>query len=113
VITLSGNYEQILNYFVAMDCLFFGLSATCIFVFRARDARATASGGAGSVRTPGYRVPGHPWTTGLFITACWLVVGSSFYKYPTNSLIGAAIVVAGIPLYFLWGTRRVGKEDLV
>jgi APA family basic amino acid/polyamine antiporter len=113
VITLSGNYEQILNYFVAMDCLFFGLSATCIFVFRARDARAAASGGAGSVRTPGYRVPGHPWTTGLFITACWLVVGSSFYKYPTNSLIGAAIVVAGIPLYFFWGARRVGKEDLV
>jgi APA family basic amino acid/polyamine antiporter len=111
VITLSGNYEQILNYFVAMDCLFFGLSATCLFVFRRRDARASID--SRPAPTYGYRVPGHPWTTGLFIIACWLVVGSSFYKYPTNSLIGAAIVVAGIPLYFLWEARRVRKEDPV
>jgi APA family basic amino acid/polyamine antiporter len=111
VITLSGNYEQILNYFVAMDCLFFGLSATCLFVFRARDARAIVRGGAGSVRTPGYRVPGHPWTTGLFIAACWLVVGSSFYKYPMNSLIGAAIVAASVPIYFLWGARNARNRN--
>jgi APA family basic amino acid/polyamine antiporter len=101
VIALSGSYEQILNYFVAMDCLFFGLSATCIFVFRRREARA----GTVSSKGPacGYLVPGHPWTTAVFIVACWLVVASSFYKYPTNSLIGAAIVAAGIPLYFFWG----------
>ena len=101
VITLLGNYEQILNYFVAMDCLFFGLSATCIFVFRRRDARRRE----GNAQTYGYRIPFHPWTTVMFIGACWLVVGSSFYKYPTNSLIGLGIVAAAAPVYFLWGTR--------
>jgi APA family basic amino acid/polyamine antiporter len=103
-IALAGNYEQILNYFVAMDCLFFGLTATCIFVFRRRDAR-----GIGLAKAPsyGYRVPGHPWTTGFFITACWLVVASTLYKYPTNSLIGLAIVTAGIPIYFMWGVRQI------
>ena len=106
VIALSGSYEQILNYFVAMDCLFFGLTATCIFVFRRRDAR-TATGDYG------YRVPGHPWTTGLFITACWLVVASSFYTYLTNSLIGLAIVTGAVPMYFLWGQRGARKADSV
>ncbi len=104
VIALSGSYEQILNYFVAMDCLFFGLTATCIFVFRRRDARAGTDSHTAPVFS--YRVPGHPWTTGFFITACWLVVGSSFYKYPTNSLIGLAIVATAIPIYFLWGARN-------
>jgi APA family basic amino acid/polyamine antiporter len=94
-----------------MDCVFFGLTATCLFVFRARDARATADGGGMVMKASDYRVPGHPWTTGLFIPVCWLVVGSSFYKYPTNSLIGAAIVVAGIPVYFIWGTRRARTRN--
>jgi APA family basic amino acid/polyamine antiporter len=113
VIALSGSYDQILNYFVAMDCLFFGLSATCIFVFRSRDARVAASvpSQAGEATHYGYRVPGHPWTTLFFIAACWLVVVSSFYKYPANSLIGAAIVATGIPLYFFWGARRGRKEN--
>ena len=42
VITLTGKYEQILNYVVSMDFLFFGLTATCIFIFRRRDARDPA-----------------------------------------------------------------------
>ena len=108
-IALAGNYEQILNYFVAMDCLFFGLTATCIFVFRRRDARGTT--GSAKPPTYGYRVPGHPWTTGFFITACWLVVASTLYKYPTNSLIGVAIVAMGIPIYFIWGVRQVRKVN--
>jgi len=39
VIALSGRYEQILNYVIAMDFLFFGLTATTIFVFRSRAVR--------------------------------------------------------------------------
>ena len=36
---LLGTYEQILSYVVVMDWLFFGLSASCLFVFRARDTK--------------------------------------------------------------------------
>ncbi|MBV9435086.1 MAG: amino acid permease, partial [Acidobacteria bacterium] len=36
VIMLTGRYEQILNYVVSMDFIFFGLSAACLFVFRRR-----------------------------------------------------------------------------
>jgi APA family basic amino acid/polyamine antiporter len=102
VISLSGSYEQILNYFISIDSLFFGLSATCLFVLRRREARAAA---AGTSPAPGYRVPGHPWTTLFFIICCWLIVASTLYKYPANSLIGVAIVAAGIPVYFLWSSR--------
>src|SRR5579863_8111820 len=92
VIALSGRYEQILNYVVSVDFIFFGLTATCLFVFRRRHA------GDG----PGYRAPGHPWTTALFVAASWLVVINTIYTYPGNSLIGVAIMLAGIPAYFFW-----------
>ena len=96
VIALSGRYEQILNYVVSVDFIFFGLTATCLFVFRRR--------GAGDAS--GYRAPGHPATTALFVAACWLVVINTVYTYPANSAIGMGIVAAGIPAYFFWSWRK-------
>ena len=39
VLALSGSYEQILSYVIAMNFLFFGLSASCLFVLRRRERR--------------------------------------------------------------------------
>src|SRR5439155_1949882 len=36
VITLSGRYEQILNYVISVDVIFFALTAATVFVFRCR-----------------------------------------------------------------------------
>ena len=101
VIALSGRYDQILSYVVSMDFLFFGLTATCIFVFRGRDRAAAPP-------VPGFaRVPGHPTTTVLFIAACWLVVANAIARFPINTAIGMGILFAGVPVYFAWA--RGGK----
>jgi len=122
VIALSGKYEQILNYVVSVDFIWFGLTAASVFVFRRRAALArrldmradatTTDAARDAVDDPhnaridsqnaGYKVPGHPVTTALFVIACWLIVISTVYKYPAQSLIGIMIVVAGIPAYFFW-----------
>jgi basic amino acid/polyamine antiporter, APA family len=96
IITLSGRYEQILNYVVSADFIFFGLTATCIFVFRRNEAKDS---------TVQWRIPGHPFSTIVFIAICWLVVLSTIYEYPQNSVIGLALIAAGIPVYFIW--RRI------
>jgi basic amino acid/polyamine antiporter, APA family len=93
VVALSGRYEQILNYVVSMDFLFFGLTGAALFVFRRREGPAI---------TEGYRVPWHPFTTGLFVLVCWLVVANTIYKYPMNSLLGMAILLLGAPAYVFW-----------
>jgi Amino acid transporters len=95
IISFWGRYEQILNYVVSMDFIFFGLTACCIFVFRKREGLpATAK-----------RTPGHPFTTLLFIAACWLVVINTIMRYPSNTLIGVAILAAGVPAYIFWSKR--------
>jgi APA family basic amino acid/polyamine antiporter len=106
VIALSGRYEQILSYVVSMDFLFFGLTATCLFVFRRRDALARAREQG---QSPGYATPGHPVTTALFVAASWLVVINTIYKYPRNTAVGFAILLAGIPVYFLWRRRAAQR----
>ena len=100
VIALSGRYEQILNYVVSMDFLFFGLTATTIFVFRRRAARGTMNTGIG------YRMPGHPVITVAFAAICWWVVANTLYRYPQNSLIGFGLLLAGIPVYWFWRRRE-------
>jgi APA family basic amino acid/polyamine antiporter len=125
VIALSGRYEQILNYVVSVDFIFFGATALCIFVFRRRKQGAVAqplgrawaamaSEGAlphGRAIAPndGERitsVPGHPVTTALFVAICWLVVINTVYRYPQNTLIGLFILLAGIPAFFFWSRRN-------
>jgi len=102
-IALTGTYAQVVNYVVAMDSLFFGLTAVCLLVLRKRAAHH----GQASV---GYRVPGHPWTTLLFIAAEWLVVASTFQHDPKRSFIGLGIAAAGLPAYYLWRWKNAGAR---
>ena len=99
LIALTGTYAQVVNYVVAMDSLFFGLTAVCLLVLRRRDASSSPS-------TIDYRVPGHPWTTLLFIAAEWLVVLSTFARDPKRSFIGLGIALAGLPVYFFWRSQN-------
>jgi APA family basic amino acid/polyamine antiporter len=117
VIAVSGRYDQILNYVVSVDFIFFGLTGTCIFIFRRRLAKV-AGGGANTGIEPyssgalnqsaaprqgaTFRVPGHPVTTAIFVAVCWTVVVNTIYQYPSNTIIGLAIVLGGIPVYFFW-----------
>jgi APA family basic amino acid/polyamine antiporter len=98
VIALTGTYAQVVNYVVAMDSMFFGLTAVCLLVLR----RRTAAQGAARIE---FRVPGHPWTTLLFIAAEWIVVASTFAHDPKRSFIGLGIALAGLPAYYLWRER--------
>jgi APA family basic amino acid/polyamine antiporter len=97
VIAFLGSYDRILNYVVSMDVIFFGLTACCIFVFRKRAP--TEAGG----------VPGHPVTTVLFIAVCWSVAINTIYTFPRNTLIGIAILLAGLPAYWFWRSRRASE----
>jgi APA family basic amino acid/polyamine antiporter len=87
-----------LDYVVSIDVIFFGLTACCIFVFRRRLAQGSDSEGL-------TRVPGHPVTTIVFIAACWLIAINTVYQHSDNTLIGFAIMLAGIPAYWFWRWR--------
>jgi APA family basic amino acid/polyamine antiporter len=91
VILLTGSYEKILNYVTSMDVLFWALTAGCLFVLRRRAPARSA-----------FAMPGHPYTTALFCVVCLAVVGNTLYRFPENTLIGFAILVVGVPLYYIW-----------
>ena len=98
LIAFLGTYDRILNYVVSVDVIFFGLTACCVFIFRRRESRNEE----GTTR-----VPGHPVTTLVFIAACWIVAINTVYRNPRDTLIGMAIMLAGIPAYWFWRRRSV------
>jgi APA family basic amino acid/polyamine antiporter len=98
VIALSGRYEQILNYVVALDAVFFGLTGATLLVFRRRDPQPSG----------GFRMPGHPWTTIVFVAAFWALAVNTVIHNPRSAGIGVLILLAGVPAYFAW---RRGKAD--
>ena len=98
VIALSGRYEQILNYVVSVDVVFFALSAACIFVYRRRNPMGNKVM---------FSIPGHPLTTSFFIIACAGLVISTVRRYPENSIVGLAIMVSGLPMYLFWNARKL------
>jgi APA family basic amino acid/polyamine antiporter len=103
VVVLTGKYEQILNYVICMDFLFIGLSATTLFVFRRRERQSSQTIVNNST---GFRVPGHPVTTIIFVATCWLVVANTIYKYPHDTSIGILILFLGLPVYLYWRRRQ-------
>jgi APA family basic amino acid/polyamine antiporter len=92
LLALAGTYEVLLRYVVAIDFIFFALTASCVFVFRRRGEPV--------------EMPGHPVTTLAFIGVCAAVVISTFIHDPLHSLVGLALTLAGLPVYLLWRRNR-------
>src|SRR3989441_1469687 len=103
VLTLSGTFAQLVDYVAFGDWIFFGLTVAGLFIYRARDQAAGAAPPPGA-----FRVPGYPWTPGLFVLAALYVVASSILANPRNALIGAGLLALGVPVYLL-GARRAGR----
>jgi APA family basic amino acid/polyamine antiporter len=98
VLALTGQYEQLLNYVVFADWIFFGLTVATVIVFRRTHPVAN--------RPPGtFRSPGYPYVEIAFVLIAAAVVLSVVRADPSSALRGALLLAAGIPVFF-WFRRR-------
>src|SRR3954466_16380814 len=95
-IALSGTFGQILSYVVSVDFIFFGLTGAALFIFRRREPGRKVS----------FKVPLHPLTTGLFVVACAVTVVATVWNNLANSLVGYAILLAGVPACLYWQRKK-------
>lgn len=95
-LTLTGSYNQLFTYVVFVSFLFYGLSAGAVLVLRRRDPLMGRP----------YRAWGYPVTPVVFILFALYLVGDTIRQTPRESAVGAAIVLAGLPAYWLWRHPR-------
>jgi APA family basic amino acid/polyamine antiporter len=98
LLLVTRTYGQLLDYVTFADWIFFGATAATLVVYRRRE-RA----GADSVS---FRLPGYPWTLGLFVLAAMYVVFGSIRSNPANAVRGGLLLAAGYPVYAFWSARK-------
>jgi len=96
---VSNRYDRLVGYAVFADWIFFALAGVALIVFRRTMPKA-----------PRPRpVPLYPLTPILFVVAGLGIVANTFVTDWKNARIGALIIAAGAPVFFLW--KRFGTKD--
>jgi APA family basic amino acid/polyamine antiporter len=95
LLVLTGSLDALANYVGFAITLFLGLAVAAVFVLRAREPDAPRP----------FRTLGYPVTPAIFTLASAGIVANAFYSDLRRTLIGSAIILAGIPLYLLLRRR--------
>lgn len=89
LLLVVGRFQQLFELAIFAEWLFYLVTATTIFVYRKRLPEAPRP----------YRVWVYPVLPALFILASAVLLYFSYAENFRNSLIGTAIILAGIPLF--------------
>jgi APA family basic amino acid/polyamine antiporter len=98
LLILLGTFNQILGYFVPVTVFFLGLSAAAVLRLPRPVADSTA-----------FRAPLHPLPILLFLLLIASVLTLFAVGQPTQTVLGAAVAGAGIPISFLVMPRGTGR----
>jgi APA family basic amino acid/polyamine antiporter len=106
VLVLSGTFDQLTDMLIFVSWIFYAAGALGVIVLRRKMPDADRP----------YRVWGYPAVPVLFIGFALVYIGFTLYsdvrmflsgRAPMiNSLMGVALVAAGIPGYLYWKRRR-------
>jgi APA family basic amino acid/polyamine antiporter len=90
ILVLTGSYRALFTRVIYTEWIFLGLLAAALIRFRR----------AGKPR--GVSMPGYPILPGLFLVSSFAIVINQLVANPVDSLLGSALVLAGLPVYYLW-----------
>lgn len=100
LLAATGTFDQLTNYVVFSAWVFYGLTGLTVFVFR-KSHRGSSQA---------FRVPGYPWVPGLFVLMAATLVVTTFIQSPVESGIGLALMLTGVPVYYLL-YRKTNKAE--
>jgi APA family basic amino acid/polyamine antiporter len=95
LLVFSGTYGELLDYVIFAALLFYALTVGGLFILRwTRPA----------VERP-YRAVGYPVLPGLYLLLCLAIMFDLLLVKPVFTWPGLILVLAGIPVFFLWRRR--------
>jgi APA family basic amino acid/polyamine antiporter len=99
LLALSGKYDQLFTYVMFMMVLSYVLTVAGLFVLRRKKPHAERP----------YRCTGYPWLPAIYVILGSLWAINAALEKTKETLVGAAIVLAGVPFYLYWKRQRAAK----
>jgi APA family basic amino acid/polyamine antiporter len=99
VLIAFAVYRQLTTYVVFASWVFYALSSLALI--RLRRTRP-------DLDRP-YRAWGYPYAQILFVIAATGIILNTLWVSPRESMIGLAIIALGVPVFWIWESRRVEK----
>jgi basic amino acid/polyamine antiporter, APA family len=96
VLVLCGSLSQLVSYTGFAVILFSAIAVASLFVLRQRNPDAPRP----------FSAWGYPWAPAIFVLACGAMVVNEMIRNGATALAGVAVIVAGVPVYFLFARRR-------
>jgi len=101
LLCLSGTYSDLLDYVIFAVLIFFTLTILAIFVLRRKRP---------DIPRP-YKAFGYPVIPAIYIlTTIVIMVILLIYK-PDYTFPGLAIVLLGIPVFYIWNKKKTDTEN--
>lgn len=100
LIATRGAIDTLVNGVVFADWIFFGLGAASVFVLRRKRPE---------LHRP-YRVPGYPWLPAFFVLSAMVGIVSAYVSQLKMSLVGTAMLAAGVVLY-KWRSAAIATNS--
>ena len=98
-LALTNTYGALFSRVIYTEWIFFALMAAGLIRLRRRPDYQ-----------PTYRIAGYPLVPVTFVVASVVIATMQMSASPRDSLIGMAIVIAGLPVYGVWSRPRSDTE---
>jgi APA family basic amino acid/polyamine antiporter len=92
ILALSGSFDQLTDYVVFANWIFYALVSYSVFLFRKKRPEAPRA----------YRVLGYPWIPAIFIMMAILLLINTLIQSPKESFLGLILIVFGCPIYWMF-----------
>ncbi|MEY3444864.1 MAG: hypothetical protein RLZZ519_3145 [Bacteroidota bacterium] len=100
LLCLSGKYNELLDYVMFAVMLFYILTILGIFILRKKNPTAERP----------YKAFGYPVIPAIYILMAAAFCAILLYMKPEYSVPGLAIVLVGIPIYFVWKGKALAQK---
>jgi APA family basic amino acid/polyamine antiporter len=100
LLLVGGSFRQLFSLAIFAEWLFYMITSSTVFVFRRRIADSARP----------YKVWGYPVVPALFVAASAVLLYYTFTDNLRNSFMGTLVILAGIPIFYLFSHKRPASE---
>lgn len=96
ILVLSGRYKELYTLVIFPSWILYTMATASVIVLRIRRP---------DLPRP-YKTIGYPLVPVLFVCVGIVLIFSTLFQFPRESLLGLTIIAAGLPFYWYWSRRQ-------